>query len=140
MLPSTSTSTSTSTPSISTSTASAAQTLQSALRAYEKESLAELEALLPVAFVGRTLLLDAAKRSFNEQKQIRVNLIDLQIQNNSTNSSDSLTVINARWEKRFVRLTSQLPVLEAGTLSVVMRKSAGGWQIDSLSPDNPFTR
>ena len=67
-------------------------------------------------------------------------LIDLQIQNNSTTSSDSLTAVNARWEKRFVRLTSQLPVLEAGTLSVVMRKSAGGWQIDSLSPDNPFTR
>ena len=129
------------TPSTSaTSTASAAQTLQSALRAYEKESLAELEALLPVAFVGRTLLLDAAKRSFNEQKQIRINLIDLQIQNNSTTSNDGLTAINARWEKRFVRLTSQLPVLEVGTLSVVMRKSAVGWQIDSLSPDNPFTR
>ena len=116
--------------------------LQSALADYEKGSLASLQSLLPASFIGRASLFDAAQRSLGDQKNIRVTLSDIkQTDVKATSTAKSAPAsLSARWEKRFVRIASQTPALETGTLQIVMRRSAEGWRIESLPADNPFTR
>jgi hypothetical protein len=112
--------------------------LEQALRAYERESLAPLQALLEPSFAGRANLLEAARKTLNEQKQIRVQLSEVKVA--PASDARSPTAISARWEKRFLRAPAQTPSLESGTLSVVMRPSGKLWVIDAMGSDNPFVR
>jgi hypothetical protein len=116
--------------------------LQSALADYENGSLASLQSLLPASFIGRASLLDAAQRSLGDQKNIRVTLSDIKQTDMKAASATKSTPasLSARWEKRFVRIASQTPALETGTLQIIMRRSSEGWRIESLPADNPFTR
>jgi hypothetical protein len=116
--------------------------LESALADYEKGSLASLQSLLPASFIGRASLLDAAQRSLGDQKNIRVTLSDIKQTDMKTASATkpAPASLSARWEKRFVRIASQTPALETGTLQIILRRSPEGWRIESLPADNPFTR
>jgi hypothetical protein len=114
--------------------------LESALADYENGSLASLQSLLPASFIGRASLLDAAQRSLSDQQSIRVTLSDVKQTGVTKSAPGASSVVSARWEKRFVRIASQTPALETGTLQAVMRRSPEGWRIESLPADNPFTR
>jgi hypothetical protein len=120
------------------STHEALTELELALRAYEHDSLVPLQFLLEPSFVGRANLLEAARKTLNEQKQIRVSLSEVKVAPGI--GARSPTAISARWEKRFLRTPSQTPGVESGALSVVMRPSGKLWVIDAMGPDNPFVR
>lgn len=121
------------------SNASSAQAaFETALRAFENENLKPLEDLLPARFIGRSLLLDAARTARNEQKQIRITLTEIRIAPGLPGSN--IQALSARWEKRFLKLPSLVPTVESGSLQAVMHKEAGQWLFDSLSADNPYTK
>lgn len=120
------------------SSTSAQAAFQSALRGYENENLKPLENLLPARFVGRSLLLDAAHTTRNEQKQIRITLTEIRVAPSVPGSSTQ--VLSARWDKRFLRLPGLVPTVESGNLQAVMHQEAGQWLLDLLSADNPFTK
>lgn len=117
---------------------SAQAAFQAALRGYENENLKPLEDLLPARFVGRSLLLDAAQTTRNEQKQIRITLTDIRISPGAPGSSTQ--ALSAKWDKRFLKLPGLVPTVESGNLQAVMHQEAGRWLLDSLSADNPFTK
>jgi hypothetical protein len=116
----------------------ARQALERALQGYGQENLKPLETMLPPRFVGRSLLLDSARSTFNEQKQIRITLSDVRY--SAGDMPPGSVLVSARWEKRFVKLPGLVPVLESGTLQASLHLEAGEWLIDALSPDNPLTR
>lgn len=116
--------------------AGAQQALEAALRGYEQENLKPLEALLPARFIGRSVLLEAAQGTINEQKQIRVTLSEVRLQPGTAGAA----AFSARWDKRYLKLPGLTASAETGSLQAVMRLDAGQWVMDSLSPDNPFSR
>ena len=121
------------------SSASSAQAaFETALRAYENENFKPLEDLLPARFIGRSLLLDAARTARNEQKQIRTTLTEIRIASGPPGSN--IQALSARWEKRFLKLPGLAPTVESGSLQAVMHQEAGQWLLDSLSADNPYTK
>lgn len=117
-------------------TTGAQAAFEAALRAYEQENLKPLEALLPARFIGRSVLLEAAQGTFNEQKQIRVTLSEVRLQPGAA----GVAALSARWDKRYLKLPGLTASAETGSLQAVMRLDAGQWVMDSLSPDNPFSR
>jgi hypothetical protein len=122
-------------PPTQTAPADASQALEKLVREYEKGDLKTLEAMLPISFVGRDSLLDAARRAANDQRNTRVELSDQQTQ--TTGASQALSV---RWEKRFTRASSGAAVIERGTMRVVLRRAGEAWQFENLPADNLFTR
>jgi hypothetical protein len=113
----------------------AQQALEMAVRDYEKANLKTLEAMLPASFIGRDSLLDAARRTVNDQRNIRVELTEIQTQ--TTGAAQGLTF---KWEKRFIRASSGASVTERGSTQTVLSKATGAWMIQSLAADNLFTR
>jgi hypothetical protein len=113
----------------------AQQALEMAVRDYEKANLKTLEAMLPASFIGRDSLLDAARRAMNDQRNIRVEITEVQTQ--TTGASQALTF---KWEKRFIRASSGASVTERGSTQTVLSKATGAWTIQSLPADNLFTR
>lgn len=110
---------------------------EAALRGYEQENLKPLEALLPPRFIGRGLLLDAARNTLNEQKQIRITLAEARVAGSADGAQVTLL---ASWDKRFLKWPGLTPAAESGALQALLRLEAGQWQLESLSADNPFTR
>lgn len=123
----------------STSSNTSAQTaFQATLSAYENENLKPLDDMLPARFVGRSVLLDAAQTTRNEQKQIRIMLTEIRIAPGLPGTSTQ--ALSAKWDKRFLKLPGLVPTVESGSLQAVMHQEAGRWLLDSLSADNPFTK
>ena len=115
--------------------------LQAALMAYTQEKLSVLADMLPAKYVGRNILLDTAQTTINEQKQLRITLSDVRVQpGTSLGSGAPVVALTARWDKRYLKLPTLAPAVEAGTLQAVMHLDSGQWVLDSLSPDNPFVR
>jgi hypothetical protein len=119
-------------------TAAARAAFEAALRGYEQDNLKPLEALLLPRFIGRSVLLEGAQASLNEQKQIRITLAEWRVQGDGPEPVS--VALTARWDKRFLKLPALTPSAETGTLQAMMRLVAGQWVLESLSPDNPFTR
>jgi hypothetical protein len=113
----------------------AQQALEMAVRDYEKASLKTLEAMLPASFIGRDSLLDAARRAMNDQRNIRVELTEVQ-----TQTTGAAQALSFKWEKRFIRASSGASVTERGSTQTVLSKATGAWMIQSLPADNLFTR
>lgn len=120
------------------SSTSAQAAFEAALRGYENENLKPLEDLLPARFVSRSVLLDAAQTTRNEQKQIRITLTDIRIAPGLPGTSTQ--ALSAKWDKRFLKLPGLVPTVESGNLQVVMHQEVGRWLLDSLLADNPFTK
>jgi PBP1b-binding outer membrane lipoprotein LpoB len=115
--------------------ANAQQALEMAVRDYEKVQLKTFETMLPANFIGRDSLLDATRRALNDQRNIRVEITEVQMQ--TTGASQALTF---KWEKRFTRASSGANVTERGSMQTVLRRSGRAWIFESLPADSLFTR
>ena len=113
----------------------AAQALEMAVRDFEKSNLKTLEAMLPASFIGRESLLDAARRAINDQRNVRVEITEVQ-----TQTTGAAQALSFKWEKRFIRASSGASATERGAMQAVLRKSSEAWVFESLPADNLFTR
>ena len=69
------------------------------------------------------------------QKQLRITLSDLRAQ---PSEDAALVLVQARWEKRYVRLPAGLQVRKSGEAVFTLKRSEGGWKLAGLSGDNLF--
>ena len=119
--------------------ANAQQALELAVRDYEKANLKTFEAMLPASFIGRDSLLDAARRALGDQRNIRVELTEIQTQTTGQTSGAG-QALSFKWEKRFIRASSGASATERGVMQTVLRRSGPTWTFENLPADNLFTR
>jgi hypothetical protein len=112
---------------------------QAALRllmaAYVAGRQADMEALVSPAMIGYAGVVDAARQARPLQKQLRVTLSDLRAQ---ASEDAGLVLVQARWEKRFVRLPAGVQVRKSGSAVFTLQRTDSGWKLSGLSGDNPF--
>jgi FecR protein len=111
----------------------AQRTLDAFIAAYERADVAYIQRRLDPAMIGYGTFLNAMMDDMNAQKQIR-----FLIQNRNVQCGSDLAVINFRWEKRYLDLTTFAPRLEAGQASVRSYLKAGEWRLSGIVGDNPF--
>jgi hypothetical protein len=109
--------------------------LRQLLAAYVAGRQADMEALVSPAMIGYAGVVDAARQARPLQKQLRVTLSDLRAQ---ASEDAGLVLVQARWEKRFVRLPAGVQVRKSGAAVFTLQRTDGGWKLSGLSGDNPF--
>ena len=109
--------------------------LRQLLAAYVAGRQADMEALVSPAMIGYAGIVDAARLDRPLQKQLRVTLSDLRAQ---ASEDAALVLVQARWEKRFVRLPAGLQVRKSGAAVFTLQRTGTGWKLSGLSGDNPF--
>ena len=109
--------------------------LRQLIAAYVAGRQADMEALVSPAMIGYAGVVDAARQARPLQKQLRVTLSDLRAQ---ASEDAALVLVQARWEKRFVRLPAGQPVRASGSAVFTLRRTDSGWKLSGLSGDNPF--
>ena len=116
------------------SRANAAQDgLERIFRAYEHNDVAALEGMLDPAAADLKSVLDSARESENQQKQIRISIKDVQVTTNP-----DFAFIQVNWEKRFLALPDMKPKLIVGHATFAMNQTAGEWHLAGISGDNIF--
>jgi hypothetical protein len=108
--------------------------LRQLLAAYAAGKPADMEALMSPAMIGYAGVVDAARQA-SLQKQLRITLSDLRAQ---ASAEAAAVLIQARWEKRFVRLPAGLQVRKSGSAVFTLQRTEAGWKLSGLSGDNPF--
>lgn len=111
----------------------ARKALDTALRAYENGDVLYFERLLDPDVIGRARLMDALRRDANNLRQIRMHLADIE-----QHAGADVTVLRARWEKRFLTATNLQPGLVSGHSVFMMHRTADGWRLAAIAGDNPF--
>jgi len=111
----------------------AAAALDEVLRAYETGNTAFIRNRLDPAMIGYQRLLDGIAVEANQCKQMRLRLLDTQIQ-----AGPDLVVIQTAWEKRCVQLPNFTPRLDSGRSTFLMHLGAGGWSVAAISGSNPL--
>lgn len=111
----------------------ARQALDTALRAYESGDVLYFERLLDADVIGRARLMDALRRDANNLRQIRMHLSDIE-----QHAGADVTVLRARWEKRFLTASNLQPGLVSGHSVFMMHRTADGWRLAAIAGDNPF--
>jgi len=111
----------------------AAQALDALLRAYEQGDLAGVRNFLDPGFIGYQLFLDGVQRDLHAQRLIRVHLEQPRI-----TAGVDVAVIQAAWTKRFFDAATFRPELRTGQLTVLMHRTASGWQLGAIHGDSPF--
>jgi hypothetical protein len=109
--------------------------LRQLMAAYAVGDQAGLEALVSPGMAGYAGVVDAARQARPLQKQLRITLSDLRAQ---ASEDDGLVLVQARWEKRFVRLPAGLQVRRSGAAVFSFKRAEAGWKLSGLSGDNPF--
>jgi hypothetical protein len=112
--------------------------LRQLLAAYVAGRQADMEALVSPAMIGYAGVVDAARQSRPMQKQLRVTLSDLRAQASEDPQEAGVVLVQARWEKRFVRLPAGLQVRKSGDAVFTLQRTDAGWRLSGLSGDNPF--
>ena len=116
------------------SKSSAAQdALERIFRAYEADDMAAIEASLDPAAPDLKSVLESARESQNQQKQIRISIKDVQV---SVNPDFAFVQVN--WEKRFLALPDMKPKLVTGHATFAMNRGAGEWRLAGINGDNIF--
>lgn len=108
--------------------------LRSLVAAYAAGKPADMEALVSPAMIGYAGIVDAARQA-SLQKQLRLTLSDLRAQ---PSGDAALVLVQARWEKRFVRLPAGVQVRKSGSAVFTLQRAEAGWKLSGLSGDNPF--
>ena len=111
----------------------AQRTLDDFIKAYERGDIAYIQRHLDPSMIGYGTFLNSMMEDANAQKQIR-----FLIQNRNVQCGSDLAVINFRWEKRYLDLTTFAPRLQAGQASVLTYLKAGEWKLSGITGDNPF--
>jgi hypothetical protein len=105
------------------------------LRAYESGNLSLIRQQLDPSMIGYQQLLDSIAKENNECKQMRVELLDTQVQ-----AGPDLAVIQTNWEKRCLLLPAFTPKLTKGHSTVLLHLGAAGWSFAAITGGNPFDK
>ena len=111
----------------------AAAALDEMLRAYETGNTAFIRNRLDPGMIGYQRLLDGIAVEANQCKQVRMRLVDTQIQ-----AGPDLVVIQTGWEKRCLQMPNFTPRLDSGRSTFLMHLGASGWSVAAISGSNPL--
>ena len=111
----------------------AAAALDEILRAYEMGNTGFIRNRLDPGMIGFQRLLDGIAVEANQCKQVRLHLVDTQIQ-----AGPDLVVIQTGWEKRCLQMPSFAPRFDTGRSTFLMHLGASGWSVAAISGSNPL--
>jgi len=109
--------------------------LRQLLAAHTAGDQAGMEVLVSPDMPGYSGVVDAARQARPLHKQLRITLSDLRAQ---PSEDGALVLVQARWEKRYVRLPAGLQVRKNGTAVFTLKRTDTGWKLAGLSGDNLF--
>ena len=107
--------------------------LEQMFRAYETGNTVFLRDRLDPGMIGYQRLMDGIVVESNQCKQIRLLLLDTQIQ-----AGPDLVVIQSAWEKRCLQMPNFTARFNTGRSTFLMHKGAGGWSMAAISGTNPL--
>ncbi|MDB5966519.1 MAG: hypothetical protein JWQ72_3019 [Polaromonas sp.] len=105
------------------------------LRAFEAGNVALIRQRLDPSMIGFQQLLDNITLESNECKQMRVTLLNTQVQ-----AAPNLAVLQTSWEKRCVLLPSFTPKLTTGRSTVLLHLGPGGWTFAAITGGSMLER
>lgn len=105
------------------------------LRAFEAGNVTQIRQRLDPAMIGYQQLLDNITLDSNECKQMRVSLLNTQVQ-----AGPDLAVIQTSWEKRCLMLPSFTPRISSGRATILLHLGASGWRFAAITGGNMFDR
>ena len=105
------------------------------LRAFEAGNMALLRQKLDPSMIGYQQLLDGIRQENNECKQMRVTLLNTQVQ-----TGPDLAVLQTSWEKRCLLLPNFTPKLVTGRSTVLLHLGPGGWTFAAITGGNMLER
>lgn len=107
--------------------------LEEMVRAYEAGNVAVFQSKLDPGMIGYQYVLDGIIKDVTSQKRVRINLTDTQVL-----AGPDVTVIQTRWEKRFLSPATFGANLSTGRSTFLMHRVGGGWQMTAFAGDNLF--
>lgn len=129
----------TSVPGAANTVAPAAQPALTALNeiiaAYSQNNINRVESIIDPAMIGRTQLLESMRTSLNQEKQIQIELRNIE-----TVNSNNLIVIRTGWEKRYLKLPSMNGAIAQGQSIFMMQLFNTQWKLAAQSGDNIFSQ
>ena len=108
--------------------------LKELLNAYERGDTLAIRNHLDASMIGFQKLMDDIARETNQCKQMRVHLLDTQVQ-----SGPDVAAIQTRWEKRCLLLPDFIPQLVTGHTTFLIYRGVNGWTLAGMTGTNPFT-
>jgi hypothetical protein len=84
--------------------------------------------------IGLQKLLDDVTRENNICKQMRILLLDKQVQ-----AGPDLAVVQTNFQKRCLQVPNFTPVFFSGHATFLMHREANGWTMAAVSGNSPFT-
>jgi hypothetical protein len=105
------------------------------LRAFEAGNVGLIRQRLDPAMIGYQQLLDGITQESNECKQMRVNLLNTQVQ-----AAPNLAVIQTSWEKRCLLLPTFTPKLTTGRSTILLHLGPQGWTFAAITGGNMLER
>ncbi len=105
------------------------------LRAFEAGNVGLIRQRLDPAMIGYQQLLDGITQESNECKQMRVNLLNTQVQ-----AAPNLAVIQTSWEKRCLLLPTFTPKLTTGRSTILLHLGPHGWTFAAITGGNMLER
>lgn len=112
----------------------ASAALDEILSAYEQGNVNLLRSRLNPSMIGLQKLLDDVTRENNICKQMRILLLDKQVQ-----AGPDLAVVQTNFQKRCLQVPNFTPVFFSGHTTFLMHREAGGWTMAAVSGNSPFT-
>lgn len=107
--------------------------LESVLAAYTEGDYVKFDSLTDPLMIGRGVLTDLARQSYNKNKQIRITLLDTK-----HSPGEDVLFIQTNWIKHFLALPGMTGMQRRGKTTFVMTSSKEGWHLSAVSGDNIF--
>lgn len=108
---------------------------ESFLRAFEAGDVSQVRQRLNPSMIGYQQLLDNIALGNNECKQMRVHLMNTQVQ-----AGPDLAVVQTSWEKRCLLLPAFTPKMATGKATILLHRGAGEWTFAAITAGNMFDR
>jgi hypothetical protein len=105
------------------------------LRAFEAGNVSLIRQKLDPSMIGYQQLLDNITQENNECKQMRVTLLNTQVQ-----AGPNLAVLQTGWEKRCLLLPSFTPRLTTGRSTVLLHLGPQGWTFAAITGGSMLER
>jgi hypothetical protein len=105
------------------------------LRAFESGNPDSVRQKFDHSVIGYQKIMDGVSQEQNECKQIRVNLLNTQVQ-----ADASLAVVETSWEKRCLLLPNLTPKLTTGRSTATFRSGPDGWIFSGITGDSMLER
>lgn len=105
------------------------------LRAFEAGNIGLIRAQLDPSMIGYQQLLDGITQENNECKQMRVNLLNTQVQ-----AAPNLAVLQTSWEKRCLLLPNFTPKLTTGRSTILLHLGQTGWTFAAITGGSMLER